>query len=256
MGSLKVGVFVQNFELGVEAGLKKAAEIGADGFQLFCTAGDLLPENMSKEARDAFKKTYEDLGLELSATCCDYFTGLVDEERNKTLIPQVKANIDQAVDLGTSIITTHIGFVPEDDTEPVWDILTKALKDVGRYAEDRGVTLATETGPEEGWVLAKLFERVGSKGISANFDPANFVMGKFDHMKAVEDLAPYITHSHAKDGKWGGEEVPLGEGDVNFPEYIKALKATGFDGYYTIERETGDSPVADITMALEYLRTF
>ncbi|MDK1032681.1 MAG: hypothetical protein QGD94_11785 [Planctomycetia bacterium] len=57
MGSLKVGVFVQNFELGVEAGLEKAAEIGADGFQLFCTAGDLLPENMSKEARDAFKKT-------------------------------------------------------------------------------------------------------------------------------------------------------------------------------------------------------
>jgi len=256
MGSLKIGVFVQNFNLGVERGLKKAAEIGADGFQVYCTSGEMLPENMSAADRDRFKKTYEDLGLVLSATCCDYFTGFVDEERNKELLPKVKANIDQAIDLGTSIITTHIGVVPEDESEPVWDVLTKVLKDVGRYAEDRGVTLATETGPESGIVLRRLLDKVGSKGISANFDPANFVMLKFDHMQAITDLAPYITHSHAKDGKWGGEEVPLGEGDVNFPEYLKAHKDAGFDGYYVIERECGDDPVGDITKALQYLRTF
>ena len=256
MGSLKVGVFIESFKLGVEGGLEKAAELGADGFQVYCTTGDMLPENMSKENRKQFKKRYEDLGLVLSATCCDYFQGFVDRDKNKDLLPKVKANIDQAVDLGTTVITTHIGEVPEDDSEPVWDVLMEALTEVGKYAEDRGMTLATETGPESGAVLRRLLDKVGSKGISANFDPANLVMKKYDYLQAVKDLAPYITHTHAKDGKWGNGEVALGDGDVNFPEYIKALQDIGYDGFYAIERECGDDPVSDITKALEFLRTF
>ena len=80
MGALKVGVFIESFKLGVEGGLEKAAEIGADGFQVFCTTGDMLPENMSQKDRGRFKKRYENLGLVLSATCCDYGQGLGDED--------------------------------------------------------------------------------------------------------------------------------------------------------------------------------
>lgn len=256
MGSLKVGVFVESFKLGVEGGLDKAAEIGVDGFQVFCTTGDMLPENMSQKERERFRKRYEGLGLVLSATCCDYFQGFVDEEKNKELIPKVKANIDQAVDLGTSVITTHIGVVPENESDPVWGVLLEALNEVGRYAEDRQVTLATETGPESGVILRSLLDKVGSKGIGVNFDPANLVMKNYDHMRAVQDLAPYIVHTHVKDGKRGNGEVPLGDGDVNFPEYIKAIQGIGFNGFYAIERECGDDPIGDVTKAVEFLRTF
>lgn len=256
MAPLKVGVFIQNFKLGVEGGLQKAAEIGADGFQVYCTEEQMLPERMSAADRAAFRKTYEQLGLVLSATCCDYMQGFVDRERNKELMPRVKANIDQAIDLGTSIITTHAGVIPEDEKDPVWGILFEALTEIGRYAEDRGATLAIETGPESGTVLRNFLDKVGSKGLSVNLDPANFVMSEYDHMQALQDLAPYIVHTHAKDGKWGSGEVPLGKGDVNFPEYIKALQSTGYDGFYTIEVECGDDPVGDITRALEYLRAF
>ena len=49
-------------------------------------------------------------------------------------------------------------------------------------------------------------------------------------------------------------ELPLGEGDVPFPEYLSALKAIGYRGYLTIEREVGDDPGADIARAADYLR--
>lgn len=254
MASLKIGVFVQNLRLGVEGGLKKAAEIGADGFQVYCTTDEMLPENMSAADRAKFRSTYEKLGLVLSATCCDYSHGFVDEERNRQIIPKVKANIDQAIDLGTSIITTHIGVVPEDENDPVWGVLMKALTEIGEYAEEKGVVLATETGPESGALLRRFLDKIGPKGIAVNFDPANLVMKKFDHMQALQDLAPYIVHTHAKDGRLGDGEVPLGDGDVNFPEYIRALQQIGYDGFYTIERECGDNPVDDVTKALEYLR--
>jgi sugar phosphate isomerase/epimerase len=49
-------------------------------------------------------------------------------------------------------------------------------------------------------------------------------------------------------------ELPIGEGDVDWDNYFKALKEIGFDGFLTIERETGEDPSADITLAANYAR--
>ena len=49
-------------------------------------------------------------------------------------------------------------------------------------------------------------------------------------------------------------ETPVGEGDVDFAAYIGALKEIGYDGFLTIERETGADPSADIQKAAEYAK--
>ncbi|MEG0767820.1 MAG: TIM barrel protein, partial [Clostridia bacterium] len=49
-------------------------------------------------------------------------------------------------------------------------------------------------------------------------------------------------------------ELPLGEGDVPFAEYLKALEAVGYRGFLTIEREVGNNPAADIALAARFLR--
>ena len=88
-------------------------------------------------------------------------------------------------------------------------------------------------------------------------------------------MQDYIVHTHAKDGRkladkapeviYGLEEdkmlqdpafieVPLGEGSVDFPNYLKALEEIGYNGFLTIEREVGDNPKADIEKAVEFLR--
>ena len=97
-------------------------------------------------------------------------------------------------------------------------------------------------------------------------------------MEAVKLLGSYIVHTHAKDGVMlkktdpkiiydhfaaGGIEAlnvadyfletPLGEGNVDFPSYIAALRAVGYNGYLTIERETGADPVADIIKARDVI---
>ena len=88
-----------------------------------------------------------------------------------------------------------------------------------------------------------------------------------DPVQAVYTLKDYIVHTHAKDGKrlhyvdpeilYGMEEsdmlqdpsfieLPLGEGDVDFPAYLKALNDIGYKGFLTIEREVGEDPEGDI----------
>jgi len=254
MQGLKVGVFADNLGLGVWEGIHKAAEIGADGIQIYTTHGEMLPENLTPARRRELRALIADLGLTLSATCSDFGAGLVDEARNRELLPKIKANIDLAVDLGTGIITTHIGRVPEDRADPVWSTLARALNEIGAYAQARGVVLATETGPEPGSTLRALLDSLDTEAIRVNFDPANFILYGYDHRQALDDLREYIVHTHAKDAKRGQGEVPLGEGEVDFTWYVGKLRAFGYQGFYTIEREAGRDPVGDVKKAIAFLR--
>ena len=49
-------------------------------------------------------------------------------------------------------------------------------------------------------------------------------------------------------------ELPLGYGNVNWNAYLRALQDIGYKGFLTIERECGDDPAADITLAANFLR--
>ena len=49
-------------------------------------------------------------------------------------------------------------------------------------------------------------------------------------------------------------ELPLGEGKVPFPEYLKALDEIGYHGFLAIEREVGEEPEKDIQTAMAYLK--
>ena len=53
----------------------------------------------------------------------------------------------------------------------------------------------------------------------------------------------------------GFQELPIGMGEVAWPQYLQALKDIGYDGFLTIERECGDDPVADIVAAAEFIKT-
>jgi len=254
---LRIGLFADNLRLPVREGILKTAELGVPSFQMGTTSGEMLPENMSKAQRADFQKFYKDQGLWLSATCADFGHGFVDAEMNKELVPKTIAQVDMAVDLGTSIITTHIGVVPSTP-DATWEILRVALNEIGKYAENKGITFATETGPESGPVLRNLLQSLDTTAVKVNLDPANLTMAGFDLMEALDALHPYIVHTHAKDGfvdpgKW--REAPLGQGDVNWPQYIAKLRDLGYDGAFTIERELGEDPIADIKMAIDFLRT-
>ena len=133
------------------------------------------------------------------------------------------------------------------------------MDDIGAYAARRGVSLATETGPERGPVLAELLSSLNTNAVRVNFDPANLTYMGFDLDEALDALLPYVVHTHAKDALRGPgpyRERPLGQGDVPWPHYIGRLRAVGYDGAFTIEREEGPDPIGDTRLAVEFLKTF
>ncbi|MCM8772529.1 MAG: sugar phosphate isomerase/epimerase [Candidatus Omnitrophica bacterium] len=264
MKKMKIGVIPDCFRLPIKEGIRKAAELGLDGIQPYATTGDLDPRNLSKTGREDLKHFVESLGLEISALVGDFGGhGFADPKTVEWRIERTKEVIDLAFDLGVKIVTTHIGVVPEDENDIAWKTMEESLPEVGTYAYNKGIVLATETGPEPATLLKKLLDKIGNPGLKVNYDPANLVMvAGDDPVKGVYTLANYIVHTHAKDGiklpdengkkRW--KELPLGEGNVNWPEYLKAMKEIGYNGFFTIEREVGENPELDIIHARDFLR--
>ncbi len=125
------------------------------------------------------------------------------------------------------------------------------------------MTLAFETGQETADLLRRTLDDLKCPNLGVNFDPANMLLyDKGDPLRAVKILAPDIKSVHVKDAKrptkagtWG-EEVPLGQGEVNIRAYVQKLKEIGFRGPLCVEREVGDQAarIADIAHGLNYLR--
>ena len=109
-----IGVILESFRLPRSEAIAKAAELGAKGIQMYATRGENAPENLSAADRAALKAEVESRGLVFSALCGDLGHGFGDKELNPSLIEKSKAILELANDLGTNIITTHIGVVPAD----------------------------------------------------------------------------------------------------------------------------------------------
>ncbi len=284
MATFKIGAITDSFRKSPREGVRAVKEVGAEGFQIYAVSGEVCPEQMDAAARKEFRALCDGLGLEIAALCGDLGGhGFMNAADNVERVARSKRIVDLAADLGTSVVTTHIGVVPESKSDPVYRTMQQACRDLGAYAASKGVTFAIETGPESPPVLRAFLDGLGVKGIGVNLDPANLAMvGGHDPVEAVRVLAPYIVHTHAKDGRnlkkcssaevygafadgtygklverLGGDpflEVPLGEGDVKWDAYLAALKATGYRGFLTIEREVGADPAADIAKAVRFLR--
>jgi len=277
MKKFHLGVMLESFRLPWQEALTVASKMGADGVQIYATHGEFSPEKMTAGLKNDLRTALKDNNLQISALCGDLGRGFGNKELNPDLIEKSKRIIDMGLELGTNIVTTHIGVVPSDPGHERYKIMQDACYQLASYADSVNAHFAVETGPETAETLKGFLDSLGSTGVAVNLDPANLVMVTGDDpVKAVETLKRYIVHTHAKDGRKlldrNPEEIyglvesemlkspafielPLGEGDVPFPAYLAALEKIGFDGYLTIEREVGPDPKADILKAADFLRS-
>ncbi len=272
MYDFSIGVILDSFRTDHETAMKKASAMGITGLQVYATAGDMAPENMTPQKQKEFLAMCNHYGLTISALCGDLGQGFSNAEKNPILIEKSKRIVELAKNLGTDIVTTHIGVVPADVNCATYRIMQSACRELAEFADSYEAHFAVETGPETAALLKGFLDTLGSRGVSVNLDPANLVMvAQDDPVQAVYTLKDYIVHTHAKDGIHldpnsnavgftpdGGEtwkELPLGTGGVPFPEYLAALNDIGYHGFLTIEREVGDNPEGDIRLAVEYLKS-
>ena len=108
-------------------------------------------------------------------------------------------------------------------------------------AEESGITLLHENEKEiYGDVPSRCLDilaGVDSPALRAAWDAANFVQcGVNPYKEGYTSLRPYIEYVHVKDALSGSDTVvPAGEGDGQLPETISALRASSFEGFFSLE---------------------
>jgi sugar phosphate isomerase/epimerase len=108
-------------------------------------------------------------------------------------------------------------------------------------AEASGVTLLHENEKRiYGDVPSRcvdILAGVGSSALRAAWDAANFVQcGVSPYKEGYASLRPYVEYVHVKDALSGSDRVvPAGEGDGQLPETLSALRASSFDGFFSLE---------------------
>jgi sugar phosphate isomerase/epimerase len=258
-------------QVGSIAELKRLLDdLGVNSVQIAC--GD--PHHASWEEGDDLPAIALASGLKFTGAMLgfpgeDYTTpqtiqktgGFGDPADRAERLDRLRWAVDRTVALGLTDLMLHAGFLPEVG-DPGRSAMLDTLAKTGQIAAEKGVTLAFETGQETAELLRRTLDDLKSPNLMVNFDPANMLLYDMgDPIRAVEILGPDIRSVHVKDanrptlkGTWG-EEVPLGQGQVNIAEFLRALKRVGYDGPLMVEREVGDQEarIKDIRLGLNVI---
>jgi len=269
MAKLKLGMIVR-LSSEPDKELSKVQELGFPTCQVSCWDMKLYSKRIARKLTSAAKAHDIEITTIWAGLPGTYIWNFVDGPSTIGLVPlrtrrvRLKA-LRKASDFASwtevESITTHVGFIPENPKDPVYTSLIDAIKEVAKFCAQNRESFWFETGQETPVTLLRTIEDVGAENLGINLDPANLLMyGKANPVEALDVFGQYVRGVHAKDGEYPtngrelGKEKPLGEGRVNFPVLISKLKALGYEGALTIEREiSGPQQTEDIKKAKLFL---
>lgn len=258
MEDWKIGVFT-SVDAGLGVDLNVAHELGIPTIQIHAPhqgnrTQETADEILSRLAKFDISVTAVFGGFE-GESYADIPTvvntvGLMPPETRESRLAEMKEISDFAQMIGCSVIALHLGFVPHDKLDPGYAEILSVTQELCDYARNNGQALHLETGQETAPALLEFIGDTQRDNLFVNFDPANMILyGAGDPIEAVSLLGNKIRSVHCKDAKWAanpgeewGEETMLGDGEVDMDRYLQALKAIGYRGPLTIEREIPQEP--------------
>jgi sugar phosphate isomerase/epimerase len=194
-----------------------------------------------------------------------WYPSFIEPEPNyrQVRIDHTKRALDLCAELGAPHITTEPGgpLAPGQSRQEAINLFVEVLKPLAQHAHDRGVLLLIEPEPdlllETTDQYLEVAERLNAPSIGLNFDVGHAFCVREDLPRAITKLAPHIRHYHLEDiaaTRVHHHLIP-GTGAIDFAEVVSAIRATGYDGWLTVELYPFiEDPDQAARRALEVLR--
>lgn len=249
---MRIGVMVAMNE-HLEERFRELREMGMESCQLVSWEEELFTEEMAA-CVNCMKEKYQ---VDITAFWCGWdgpvvwnfydgqeTLGLVPAAYRDSRLKTMMHGSDFAKMIGVGHLVTHVGFLPENPNERnYWDVIY-ALRCLADKCKENDQYFLFETGQETPVTLLRAIQDMERDNVGINFDPANLILyGKANPVDALDTIGGYIMGIHGKDGCYPtdgrclGEEMPLSEGQVNYPALIEKLRKINYCGDITIERE-------------------
>jgi sugar phosphate isomerase/epimerase len=194
-----------------------------------------------------------------------------DPAEAQVYIDQLRRIIVAAELLGVGLVNTFVGRDPARSVDANWPRFLEVWPPLVRFAEEHGVRIGIENCPMlfsgDEWpggknlahspaVWRRMFAEIPSPAFGLNYDPSHLVWQQMDYLRPLAEFAPRIFHVHLKDALVQRERLdevgilatPLeyhaprlpGRGAIDWPRFLAALEAAGYQGPACIEVEDRD----------------
>jgi len=191
-----------------------------------------------------------------------------DADVRREAIEHLKKVIVAAQALGVEVVGTFIGKDKDKTVEANLDLYSQVWPPIVKFAADHGVRIAIENCPmifsDDEWpggtnlastpaIWRRMWEIIPDANFGLNLDPSHLIWQMIDYVRVVGEFKHRILHVHAKDmhvdreglyqhgvlSQGMGWQIPRlpGLGDMQWPAFIAALYAAGYDGTISIEHE-------------------
>ena len=165
-----------------------------------------------------------------------------DPEARRRRVEFLRHAIDVARRLGSDCVSFWSGVVRDDASdEQVLERLTEGLRPVLDYADQQQVILGFE--PEPGMFVdtTARFERllhwIDAPQLRMTLDVGHlYCQGEVPIADYITRCGPRIVNVHIEDMKAGvHEHLMFGQGEMDFPPILRALRSTGYQGGVHVE---------------------
>ncbi|SHF95949.1 Sugar phosphate isomerase/epimerase [Kaistia soli DSM 19436] len=249
---MQLGIFAKTFPgTTPDAVLAAARDAGyaAVQYNMACSGLPSLPVSVDMSTARAVADASERTGVAIAALSATYnmiHPALSVREEGRSSFAALAA---AAPVIGTRLLTVCTGsrdaadqwrHHPDNASPAAWHDLIAEFELLLPIAEAHDIAIGVE--PELGNVVSSaanartLIDHFGSSRIRIVLDPANLFEAATaaEREALVEDavsrLGDSIALAHAKDRHADGSFATAGDGVIDFPHFIRVLRAAGFDG--------------------------
>jgi sugar phosphate isomerase/epimerase len=229
-------------------GLQKTKELGFDTVDIFA---DPLDIDVREKCR--IKRECDRLELPIVSIAC-VAVGLVDFNPSvqRFSVERVKAYLDLAYEFQARNVLLVLGeYIWNREVIPPaeqWETAVRNCRVLADHAHHNGVQMALELEPFPLSLLndvdrmVRFIDDVGHPAVQANIDISHLCLSKVkpEELRRLEGKAIHVHISDCDGVKHG--DLPPGRGVVDFPSYLREIRALGIEGSISIELEYSPEP--------------
>ena len=277
---MKVSVSSYSFGQQIWAGkmtqldcVAKAKEMGFDAIEFtdIDGAGDLA---LQKENARKIREEADRVGIEINAYTIGACLYQPTAEALDAEVQRLKGQVEVAAILGAKVMRHDVCYqLGKTGSSRSFGLMlptiAEAARQVTAYAQTLGIKTCSENHgyiAQDSYRVEQLFNAVNHDNYGLLVDIGNFICVDEDPALAVSRVAPYAVHVHLKDmlvrsaptgnccnmtrgGNYFCGTV-VGEGDIPVKQCLRIIRATGYDGFISLEYEGAEDCLTGIARGL------
>ncbi len=267
---MKTSLFTQSlYALTLDDAIQATAQAGYEAIEVACARPHFEPAPTQAESEKNAEKharAIRSAGLRVSAL--SFFTEFSKAETLEAQLARALGLMRLCPIFGTALVKATPGGPASAAAEQThWDCLARGLERLTREAQRLGIRLAFETHMRQLTdTLAGSLRLAGMtdpKTVGLTVDYSNLAFAGESYPAAAVALLPRTFHTHVKNGtidsSGGWHFGPLDRGLTDYGKILPVLKASGYEGYLSVEclgQDAKDRPRETIARDLEILRRF